>query len=511
MAITNVLKKVSLFLGFSTKDTKRLDYANEMSIDERRQLFKINESYYNNNVYDRLNDGGALDLINEFLGELRSNEIKGIYNSVKRVVDVHAHSVFAGAYGQEIKIAETTSDNRLVHPAVFPAMTKIANWSNFDQELERYVRYGALFGTVGIRIIAKVGKGFPDDDPKERRVYLEFEHPSTIINAIRDKRGNVKSIITEYVVNTGDLKLDNRGESVKQRTVRELMTQKVVERVTENRTGGFSVIPFNVGGEEHKKLTNQLGVTPYVIVHHEPKSGLFGSWCFQGVERKLDVTNALSAHLDKQIVRHVKAAWVVAASGEPPENIKLSGQDIIWFRLDEGVSAPTIQPMVANLSLSDVQAKITNNLDEIADSLPELKATDGKYLSGQSGETVAQLRLPAEVRVLAARKRYEDGLIRASKIAMSWGILLGIFDFETGTGTREAADQAYGEGRLDHRYEVRDALPLTVLEKLETQIKRNEAGISDEILEDILEEEEPTPDDAVETGDVITEGIEEGE
>jgi len=474
MPANNPLKKIPQLLGFSTKDETSLSNDDLVSIDERRQIFKVNESYYNNNVYDRLIDGGALDFINDFLGEAKANDLKGIFNPIKRIVEVYAQNVFGGTFGQEIRIADEVDEGQPIHPNLRQYAKQVAKWSNFDQELKHYVRLGAMQGTVGIRVVSKVGANFPDDDPTQRRVFLEFEHPTTVVDAQRDKRGNVKSLITEYIVSQGELTLDTFGKGSKKIKVKELLTKDFIEKRTQSTNGILSIVPFKFGNRELPKLKNQLGVVPYVIVQHEKKQGLFGAWCFNGTERKIDTVNALSAHLDRQIIRHVKCVWTVATAGSPPTEFKFAGNNVVWFELDEGTSAPAIQPMVAGLSLSETIDKIKIMLSEIADSQPELKATDGEYLSGQSGETIAQLRLPAEQRIKSARTIYEDGLIRAMKIAFSWGILLGIFDFGTGTGTREAADAAYNSGALDFKFEDRDALPITRQEQLDIATKEVE-------------------------------------
>lgn len=504
MATNNPLKKISQFLGFSTKDTSSLTNDDLVSVDERRQIFKLNEAYYNNNIYDRLIDGGGLDYINDFLGEAKANDIKGIFNPYKRVVEVYAENVFAGTFGQDITISPTKDDGTAIHPSLAPAMAQIAKWSNFNQELKHYVRIGAMQGTVGIRIVSKVGANFPNDDVSQRRVYLEFEHPSTIEDAIRDKRGNVKSLITEYIINQGELSLSTFGAGSRKVKVRELMTKQFIERKTSSTNGILSILPFKFGAKELPRINNQLGVVPYVIVQHSKKSGIFGAWAVQGTERKIDMVNALSAHLDRQIVRHVKCVWTVATAGSPPTEFKFAGNNVVWFELDENTSAPAIVPMVANLSISETLDKMRLMLTEIADSQPELKATDGEYLSGQSGETIAQLRLPAEVKIKSSRTSYEDGLIRASKIAMSWGILLGVFDFGTGTGTREAADVAYNNGLLDYKFDERDALPTTRQEQIQIATQEVELELLEQEAGILGIDPENTPTDISATSETIS-------
>jgi hypothetical protein len=101
-----------------------------------------------------------------------------------------------------------------------------------------------------------------------------------------------------------------------------------------------------------------------------------------------------------------------------------------------------------------------------------MKATDGQFLSHQSGGTVAQLRLPAEQRILGARTNIEADFIKAQQIALSLGILHGLWDLGTGMGTRAAADRAYEQGLEDHRFNKRSALPLTVDDVLQVSKAR---------------------------------------
>jgi hypothetical protein len=155
---------------------------------------------------------------------------------------------------------------------------------------------------------------------------------------------------------------------------------------------------------------------------------------------------------------HVRATWLVAAAGAAPTEFDFSGRKVIYVDQRQGGTPPMVQAMVANLDLTGALAQAKFQLDAIEDKLPELKATAGRFLSGQSGETVAELRKPAEEKIQAARDLSEDALVRAQKIAVSWGILLGIFDVGTGTESREAADRAFRDGFEDHKFNKRPML-----------------------------------------------------
>jgi hypothetical protein len=76
-------------------------------------------------------------------------------------------------------------------------------------------------------------------------------------------------------------------------------------------------------------------------------------------------------------------------------------------------------------------------------------------LSGQSGETIAELRKPSSDLIATGRVNYEDGLIRAQMQALSVGILYDMWDLGTGMGSREAADRAYMGGFEDHKFNSR--------------------------------------------------------
>jgi hypothetical protein len=198
---------------------------------------------------------------------------------------------------------------------------------------------------------------------------------------------------------------------------------------------------------------------PYVLLRHAHIGDTWGRNSFYTARSPIDRLNSLMSHVDVQIHRHVKAKWLIVAAGVAPQEIDLSDLTVAYVDSRNATSTPLVQPLVAPLDLSGAIAQATTQMDVIEDMLPELKATAGKFLSGQSGETIAELRKPAEDKIALARANYEDALVRAQQIAVSWGVLMGLWDVGTGMGDREAADRAFHEGYEDHRFNARPLLP----------------------------------------------------
>lgn len=389
---------------------------------DRQNAYDIWSAYYSNSIYDPISDGGQRENINAILGNAAAADLAGMYNPVGAVVDLYLN-VFGGAFGEQITIVP----EGVATVALSDAIAKIWRWSNLTIEKQPLCRLAAMHGTVGLRIVAK-------DGPRPR-VYLKVEHPKIIRDFEADDRGNITAVQLEYEETTG------LGEDAKTTIVREELT-KTEFRIYDATTGKPLLTD---------RTPNALGVVPYVIIRHEHLGETWGRNSFYRAHTPIDRLNALITHVNTQIHRHVRAKWFIAADGAAPESFDLSDMTVAFSRLSNGATAPVMLPMVAPLNLADAIAQSQMLIGIIEDLLPELKATQGKFLSGQSGETIAMLRKPAEDRVLLARSLYEDALVRAQQIAVSWMVLLGMADI----GTGRDAQRAYDEGFEDHHFQER--------------------------------------------------------
>lgn len=424
--------------------------------EDRRAAFDMNEAYYHNQAYETLTDGGYRQNINAALGNASSADLAGLYNPVAEVVDLYQH-VFGGDFrpSDDAGRGDEPTDIRVVpgrsaSPALLPAIDRIWQWSNMAIIKQQLCRLPALHGTAGIRIVA-----VNDDDPSRRRVYLKPEHPRVIRDVELDARGNVTGVELEYDIPVG------LGDDQQIITVREVLTKDEIRtyRIVSGKPVPFDLTTMRDGGPG-AAYPNALGVVPYVLMHHQGTGEAFGLNAWYRARSAIDRVNALSAHVNANIFDHVKVDWFMVADGDPPVRLELTGRNVIYVKARQGGVAPVLEPMVAPLALADSITKIKLDIELIEDRLPELKAVVGKFLSGQSGETIAQLRRPAEDRLALARASYEDALIRAQQIAVSWMVLLGLADLGTGQGDREAADRAYRSGAEDHQFNRRPLLPV---------------------------------------------------
>jgi hypothetical protein len=340
-----------------------------------------------------------------------------------------------------------------------------------------------MLGTCGIRITAR-----NTGDVKTSRVYLTVEHPSRVLDLDRDSRGNLEQILLEHRRMEGNIapkevlktpaRVGEADDIRREHVYLEYMSKTEFWMKRDNEWWDFKNERVVLTKDE-ATYPNKLGIVPYRLVQAENYGGNFGLPVFAGNERKVDHINALANHVNQQIHRHVTVTWFLETGGEAPKYMELGDQNLVVVQRtfgQQGGGSSTLKAMVADLDLAGSIAQLETMMGELGNSMPELKATDGEFLSHQSGGTVAQLRTPAELRLLSARANFEQALIGAQKIALSLGILYGLWDLGTGAKSLEAAERAYHEGFEEHRFNSRPIMPLTVDDKL--TLAKTEAALN---------------------------------
>jgi len=440
---------------------------------DRRRVYLLLEAYYYNTIYNREIWQGSLDYVNRELGEAAARDLSGLFNPIERGTELYAQNIFAGNFGDEIFLADsvgTKNKPRKLNEKIIDPLEQIWEWSNFNSgEKERFPRLGSMLGTVGIRVVAKVGKDWPNDSVDERLVYIQFEHPSIIEDYSKNEQQDITQVLTTHRVVEGDIQINDPETSRSIEVYKTLMNEKVFETYKNDQP--YDEVVDAVDGE-FASCPNILGTVPYVLAFHRKLEGNWGAWWFMGSENPIDRLNSLIAHINRQIIRHVRVKWLVSSKGNPPREVNFSDTSVLFIKLmpEQQSNDTHIEALVSNLKLDDAIKQATTIMSELRDRMPELKATDGDFLSNTTGQTIAQLRTPAVDRLKVARANYESALIKAQKMALAYGILLGLWDVGSGKGDIESVQRAIKEKLFDHKFNERDYLTVTKSEALQNQL-----------------------------------------
>lgn len=360
------------------------------------------------------------------------------YNPVPAIVGCYANAL-GGRLGEELEVE--TPDGEPLQDVVSDAIGRLWKWSGLDTSLETFTTLLANQGSAGIKIVSVGG-----DSP---RVYLRYVHPRDIDDAIEDDRGNLTGVRLKYA----GLSESPLGE---QPTVTE-----VIETLDKER---FSIMVDGVEQLEGDAGVNELGVCPFVLARHTRRHGdFYGRHAYEGSENAIHSYNWALSQLDEATARAINETVFMAGAGDKPSEVQLGRLTAMYVKLTAGIPAPELKYIVPQLAIGEVRDTIVQNIELLYTRQPELILNALKLLSGTSGETLLQVLRPVEAAVLRARRLYEDAKVRSIQIGLSAGIMLGLWNLGTGTGTREAAERAYddGQGPEAFRFADRPALPET--------------------------------------------------
>jgi hypothetical protein len=425
--------------------------------DERRDLYTRWESLYANSVYLDQQYGGFREIIlSENLGvEDTDKRLDGYYNPIGCIVDAY-QNVLRGHFGKEILISDIVTrttqqaDPVKVNQRILDPISRIYRWSNLNERKESLQYWCALHGAVGLRIEAPTsGRDGRELAPAQRKVRIRPIHPREIVDFNEDGEGNIEDVLLEYSVLEGGLGEDRDDDTT---TYREILSRDRLIKKREEQT---------IFDEP-----NALGLCPFVLLRQKDVGSQFGCPAHYGTEQQLHLINWLLTRTSISVDRHVFAKWLAAASGAKPETFDMGDTSVAYVQMAPGDTRPMLEAVVAKLDFIGIERLLLFFIAHLRQRQPELVLSALEAMSGQSGETIAKLLIPIEERILAARTHYERAIVKATQHALSWGIVNGIWDIGTGTGSKEAADDAYEKGLEEFQFNERGALPETVFDRI---------------------------------------------
>jgi hypothetical protein len=382
--------------------------------------------------------------------------IPGYYNPVPQIVGFYANTLY-GHWGTELRPVDPDRKED-IPTALADPLARLWRWSRLDSRKDELTALAANQGTVGIRVVTDAGM-----DGVTPRIYLDFDDPRFITRVIQDGRGNVLAAILHYT----EVFYDERGNRA-DRQIQEVISKWGFSK----QVGTYNDNRIFAGGEElltPKQQENPLGVCPYVLLRHSRRNGqVFGTHAYSGTERAIWGIDLGLSQLDESVIDHLWPTWFMTGAGPKPEPKKTGKYRLIYVKTERDVPPPSAEAMVPTINIADTIAQIQQNDAFVRERNPAMILSSLKLLSGISGETLQQVLKPAESECQRARAEYETALIAALQIGLSLGVVKGMWDLGTGTGSQQAADAAYDDGQGPEAFVFADrpAIPPTVSQQV---------------------------------------------
>jgi len=411
-----------------------------------REIMDLQRVYYlNNGLYDTLR--AALYSVAAEAANLRA-----LRNPAYRVVEFYAAKIWPGMLPDALPMEMLESANPNIERRIWDVWT----WSNWNARKQVLVRWQAIYGNSFIKVAG---------DSARKQIILQVIDPRHVVALDLDDRDAVIYIRIDTPMKRRTAQGDEETYTYTE------IWDKVADRlrVYEHQRGwGVAALPAPILERSIREQT-RCDFVPVVHTKHKDVGEDLGVGAFQLQMDKIDEANRMATRLHEIIFRHNKPLWaalanMVDAAGRPMPAPRLADETNGDLALSEneilrlpGMSK--LEALVPNLNFADHLAVVEAQMQELQRDLPELAYYEMRG-ADLSGTAIDLLLTDAKDRLLEARGNAEAGLVRAQQMGLSIGQAMGLPGFsknEIGT---------YGAGSFEHRFAVREALPMTELQRM---------------------------------------------
>jgi hypothetical protein len=491
---TRLMRGIEAFMHADTPDGDLTGiaamYDSWASLDARRLRYAMAWASYQNTTYRDIHSW-ARDLRRD-LGLYKWT--RSIYNPTYRLAEFYVTHVLGGQLDPLAGDGKGTpsclpilTENEAIRPAL------AAGWlaGNWQTEKDIAVRYGGLFGDVGLRVVDDAGRG---------RVYLDTVHPKHVKHMVRDRSGNVRESVIE------ERRADPRGSrpAPGEKTAdRKIVTyeehcfrdgQDIVYQTYLIDDAGPRLWDWSLGrdggsAEARPEWSVPYGFVPLVWIEHIPVKLGYGLSEAHSAGPKIREADDLASKLHDAARKAVDPAWLFAgvnkgegrlrkpADADADEYSRHSrtnesgrAEDLIIYASDPAAKA---QPLVAPLDIAATLEALRDQFDQIERDFPELRFDRLRAAGDVSGEALRVAREPAEQKARQRRAQYDDGVVRAQKMMLSIGGYRYGVDKNPNLEAFAPFDlDSYASGDLDHAIGTRPVFDVSEWERLDLQTKR---------------------------------------
>lgn len=391
------------------------DFAN---LTSRLARYAIGEALYENTAYEDIHTWAKQVRVDYKL----SPDVVNIYNPTRKAVDFWSSHLYPGSVDEEAGDGKATPSAIPIltrSDAVRTPLARIFEDSQINANIRLFPRLGAMCGDVGVYAV---------NDRYNRRTYLEFIHPRSIVEYIADPTG-----IPEYYAieewwddprpaKRSVFKVIRREEG---RLLRDGTGQPVACEFRTFIVEGGKKTPFAWEMDERPVWVEDYPFVPLVVVPHIKVDQRipFGQFEVSTLWPKIAKLDDLASRFALSVGKTVDPVWLFAGV-KPSELEQILGGDIPSLAAGDNARA---QALVSSLDLAAVNAKLKMLLEELKDELPEIRK-DIEHATGDSSGTalrVAQQRI--ETKAQTRRAAYDHALVAALKMCVRMG---GIEDYD---------------------------------------------------------------------------------
>lgn len=407
----------------------------------RMAQYALGWRIYNNDVFSRLSStgwGGYAD------SEGLYAKTRGFYNPGARIVDFYVGAIYQGVLsddGARLPDGEMLAVpmSRDTPPEIRQAVAQTWQWSNWQEEKDTWILFGASMGDAPMLIV---------DDVQSGRVYQQPMAPSMVKDVDFNRRGDVTYADIQYSYYDRETKQNRNYRCVMDK-----------ERIS---------VWADMSGAAVED-DNPYGFVPMVWARHRQTGTQFGAPAIRGWD-KIERLNSVASLMDANIRIHAQSPTFISSEGDA-KNLTVDGKSSSEndLKIVQIKGAFTMHTLPNNLSLADAEKRIESLMFEIERDHPETtmyeKLAAMSTLTGPAAEKVLG---NVKGYVQGARARYDNQYIKAAQMQLAIGGFRyreGLEGWAAKTNAQKLFApfdlQSYERGDLNFSIDFRPLIPQT--------------------------------------------------
>lgn len=359
----------------------------------RAMRYLFGEGHYTSTLYSS---------IHRYAARLRTDyglyrHIRSIHSPVHQLVEFDVSAIYGGNLDFQT-LEKGAVPILMASEPLKNAIRQTWLWSNWRAQKSVYVRHGAMKGDVFLWVA---------DDTERRKVVIEVMSPEKIKDFTPDAVGNVKAAVFEYV------RMDENGK--------EYLFRLEVDQEW-----------FRTFRENHltDEWPNLYGFVPLVHVQHMDVGMQYGAYCFHGSESLIDEMNDAASVLNDAVRKSVTIVYYGAGVKKPTDDLVAPNESRDGVPIIYGPEGTTLQPLTPQIDIAAAGGNLERMQRQLEVNHPELG-----FLRLREGGNLTAPGVRAGGRDILARvdemqSNYDDGYIRAQKMAVSIGGYRGYDNFQ---------------------------------------------------------------------------------